>query len=721
MILFLIAFFLNGCMFSQSPTPSSQQKSILKGNVVKPIEKSKSKDIVGQALTDATVNVIDPKTGNVVATTITDANGSYHVEVPAGGPYIIQAIKENLKILDLSTVIQIGETIDLGTADATSTAQSLLFIGLVQKGENPENIDLTPYIDDSRFPELVQTILEILLNNGDPTINPPISNLVKIIISPSQIVHETPSLPARSTYVLTYTGLQESYEVGALVNTGGKSQAEINTAVENSIIGLPPIKITLATDKLGISGYQAVRFLPVSSGTHIQLWAKDTAGNWYDINTVGWGPIDGFELPARYSATTDVYFLANKGGEYPLTIKLVDLKNNNTLITQIKKTIITSAPPIYNETQDTYYETIHDALVAAQSYDSIIIAPGTYYEDSFEIDKPLTIKGSNYRSGDNYITQTTVKVATTGSTIVLVDNYTDHVYLSWITFDLNGTSGIAVLFHGMGGTDFVNSSVSDCKVIGTPGEAGTNQYCALQAFNGAQNVIFERNIIEGGIIPGEYGGGIGFIFAQNITIKDNIINGLGVSGTNGITGIIYGPSDITGNTITGCTNGIYQNQADMVIEHNKIYGNSTGISAGCGGWTTTINYNSIHDNPIALDCDISHIQNIDASYNWWGNIDGPVEGSIIGDVSYSPWAINENCTQFVSRVTANIDPEGSGNVTGAGNYSQGVEVTLTANPNPGYQFLNWTDSEDNIVGTNPTYSFTMGTGNVTYTAHFVLE
>ena len=96
-------------MFSQSPTPSSQQKSILKGNVVKPIEKSKSKDIVGQALTDATVNVIDPITGNVVATTITDANGSYHVEVPAGGPYIIQAIKENLKILDLSTVIQIGK------------------------------------------------------------------------------------------------------------------------------------------------------------------------------------------------------------------------------------------------------------------------------------------------------------------------------------------------------------------------------------------------------------------------------------------------------------------------------------------------------------------------------------------------------------------------------------------------------------------------------------
>ena len=41
--------------------PLHHSKKYFKGNVVKPIEKSKSKDIVGQALTDATVNVIDQK------------------------------------------------------------------------------------------------------------------------------------------------------------------------------------------------------------------------------------------------------------------------------------------------------------------------------------------------------------------------------------------------------------------------------------------------------------------------------------------------------------------------------------------------------------------------------------------------------------------------------------------------------------------------------------
>ncbi|MFA7074880.1 MAG: InlB B-repeat-containing protein, partial [Endomicrobiaceae bacterium] len=42
-------------------------------------------------------------------------------------------------------------------------------------------------------------------------------------------------------------------------------------------------------------------------------------------------------------------------------------------------------------------------------------------------------------------------------------------------------------------------------------------------------------------------------------------------------------------------------------------------------------------------------------------------------------------------VTININPETSGIVTGAGSYDEGDEVTISATPNPGYQFINWID------------------------------
>ena len=40
------------------------------------------RQVGGQALPGATVNVIDPVTGDIIATTTTDANGNYQVEVP---------------------------------------------------------------------------------------------------------------------------------------------------------------------------------------------------------------------------------------------------------------------------------------------------------------------------------------------------------------------------------------------------------------------------------------------------------------------------------------------------------------------------------------------------------------------------------------------------------------------------------------------------------------
>lgn len=58
------------------------------------------------------------------------------------------------------------------------------------------------------------------------------------------------------------------------------------------------------------------------------------------------------------------------------------------------------------------------------------------------------------------------------------------------------------------------------------------------------------------------------------------------------------------------------------------------------------------------------------------------------------------------RVTAGIDPEGSGTATGAGTYQQGASVTVTASPGDGYKFVKWTENGQ-TVSESANYTFTV--------------
>lgn len=56
-------------------------------------------------------------------------------------------------------------------------------------------------------------------------------------------------------------------------------------------------------------------------------------------------------------------------------------------------------------------------------------------------------------------------------------------------------------------------------------------------------------------------------------------------------------------------------------------------------------------------------------------------------------------------ITAVADVPAAGMVLGAGTYYEGADVTLTAVPNNGYEFVNWTEN-DEVIGEEPTLSFT---------------
>ncbi len=71
----------------------------------------------------------------------------------------------------------------------------------------------------------------------------------------------------------------------------------------------------------------------------------------------------------------------------------------------------------------------------------------------------------------------------------------------------------------------------------------------------------------------------------------------------------------------------------------------------------------------------------------------------------------------VFTVELNANPVEACTLIGAGNYMLGANLTIKAIPEPGYQFLYWTNETDEIESTNPNYNFSV-MGDRSFTAHF---
>jgi hypothetical protein len=77
-----------------------------------------------------------------------------------------------------------------------------------------------------------------------------------------------------------------------------------------------------------------------------------------------------------------------------------------------------------------------------------------------------------------------------------------------------------------------------------------------------------------------------------------------------------------------------------------------------------------------------------------------------------------NCISQTTEYTisASANPSAGGSVSGVGTYAENASCTLTATPNSGYEFINWTESGSE-VSTNASYTFTV-TGDRTLVANF---
>ena len=65
-----------------------------------------------------------------------------------------------------------------------------------------------------------------------------------------------------------------------------------------------------------------------------------------------------------------------------------------------------------------------------------------------------------------------------------------------------------------------------------------------------------------------------------------------------------------------------------------------------------------------------------------------------------------------------VQPENSGNVTGAASFLPNAIVQITAEPEEGYSFLNWTNASQEVFSTQAEYQFNMPRSDLSLTANF---
>ena len=117
------------------------------------------------------------------------------------------------------------------------------------------------------------------------------------------------------------------------------------------------------------------------------------------------------------------------------------------------------------------------------------------------------------------------------------------------------------------------------------------------------------------------------------------------------------------------------------------------------------------------NCTVSAISNAGYTFtNWTKN------GTVVSTDATYTFTVTENAnlvahfTQDHYTVTVSVDPQEAGTASGGGSFTYGETCTLTATPNTGYAFVNWTKN-GTVVSSNANYSFTV-TSDGSYVAHF---
>jgi len=453
-IIFLSLLILGILLLSSCFLKPPVTEGILKGQVIVPEGTLQAKDLTGQALPDATVNIIDPVTGAIIATTVTDADGYYQVFVPAGGPYLLQVVKDEVVILQITPQVEVGIEYDLGTADCNTTAVALIALAMMDAGADLADINLADIAADPNFDDVLSNVTSIIEAGGDPTESAVIEQAVEDFLSPP-----APAPPALSSakeinsykfeevanaalssdvigtvdfgahtvaltvpYGTNLTALVATFELSAsaAAKIGSTEQVSGTTAndftspvtytvtAEDSSTQDWVVTVTVAIGPLhhfNITGYPATVIAGVTFASDVVVTAYDADNNVKTDYTgeVYFTSIDGsaalpYTLGSKYTFTAGDNGVHTFSGE-GFILKTAGLQN----ITLTDGTVSVGSSTItVNPAVADYFKVTGTASMTAGSSNTITITAYDQYDNvatGYSGDKTLTFSGASSSSG----------------------------------------------------------------------------------------------------------------------------------------------------------------------------------------------------------------------------------------------------------------------------------------------------------------------------------
>lgn len=194
-------------------------------------------------------------------------------------------------------------TVSYGTSEEDARAQLADTVGVFgSKGETGTAAILWSIEDyNGNMEGSYQATGELILPKG--WVGEPIAVIAMITVAAPREYH---------TYGFKIEDLADNYPVAQGLSDPG----------EADFYGMNPVRLSIVVVEDKDHAYEGkVRVAPVNA-ENLQLWAKDTEGDWHDINLVGWGPPDGFYIT---DAVTDIYIMATNVFDDHLNIRLVDV------------------------------------------------------------------------------------------------------------------------------------------------------------------------------------------------------------------------------------------------------------------------------------------------------------------------------------------------------------------------------------------------------------